>query len=61
MKVLRLLSALVLLSTAAPAFGVGKTTSLSGRLPFVEDDYAKAIRDARARGVPVFVEAWAPW
>jgi hypothetical protein len=60
MKVLRLLSALVLLSTAAPAFGAG-TTSHSGRLPFLEDDYAKAIRDARARGVPVFVEAWAPW
>jgi hypothetical protein len=61
MKVLRLLSALVLLSTAAPAFGAGTTTSHSGRLPFVDDDYARAIRDARARGVPVFVEAWAPW
>ena len=61
MKVLRLLSALVLLSTAAPAFGAGTTTARSGRLPFVDDDYARAIRDARARGVPVFVEAWAPW
>ena len=60
MKVLRLLSALVLLSTAASALGAG-ATSHSGRLPFVDDDYARAIRDARARGVPVFVEAWAPW
>jgi hypothetical protein len=61
MKVLRLLSAVVLLSTAAPVFGAGATTSRSGRLPFVEDDYAAAIRDARTRGIPVFVEAWAPW
>jgi hypothetical protein len=30
-------------------------------LPFVEDDYAKALSQARARHVPIFVEAWAPW
>ena len=30
-------------------------------LPWVEDDYAKALADARARHVPVFVEVWAPW
>jgi uncharacterized protein YceK len=30
-------------------------------LPFVEDDYARALADARARSVPLFVEAWAPW
>ena len=29
-------------------------------LPFVED-YAKALHDARARGIPIFIEAWAPW
>jgi len=27
----------------------------------VSDDYAKALAQARARGVPVFVDAWAPW
>ncbi len=32
-----------------------------GVLPFVEDDYAKALQQARARQVPLFIEAWAPW
>jgi hypothetical protein len=30
-------------------------------LPFVADDYAKALGDARARALPLFIEAWAPW
>jgi hypothetical protein len=30
-------------------------------LPWVEDDYAKAVSQARAKDVPIFVEAWAPW
>ncbi len=30
-------------------------------LPFIEDDYAKALAEARTRQVPIFVEAWAPW
>ena len=30
-------------------------------LPFVEDDYASALEQARARNVPIFLEAWAPW
>ncbi len=30
-------------------------------LPFVQDDYTKALAMARARKVPLFVEAWAPW
>ena len=30
-------------------------------LPFVEDDYAKALSEARARRLPLFIEAWAPW
>ena len=28
---------------------------------FVEDDYARALADARARHVPLFVDAWATW
>ncbi|MEO8432475.1 MAG: thioredoxin family protein [Acidobacteriota bacterium] len=31
------------------------------RLPFIENDYSSALAKARARGVPIFVEAWAPW
>jgi hypothetical protein len=30
-------------------------------LPFVEDDYARALAEAKAKAVPLFVEAWAPW
>jgi len=29
-------------------------------LPWV-DDYGKAVAQARATNVPIFVEAWAPW
>jgi len=31
------------------------------KLPFIEDDYAKAVARAQAKNVPIFVEAWAPW
>ncbi len=30
-------------------------------VPFIEDDYARAVAAARAKKVPIFVEAWAPW
>ncbi len=29
-------------------------------LPF-QDDYARALAEARAKKLPIFVEAWAPW
>jgi hypothetical protein len=30
-------------------------------LPFIDNDYAKAVARAKAKNVPIFVEAWAPW
>jgi len=30
-------------------------------MPWIEDDYARAISEAKARKVPIFVESWAPW
>lgn len=30
-------------------------------LGFIADDYARAIAEAKARRVPVFIESWAPW
>ncbi|HEX8950377.1 MAG TPA: hypothetical protein VF945_00960 [Polyangia bacterium] len=30
-------------------------------LPFIEDDYARALREATRKKLPIFVEAWAPW
>ena len=37
------------------------TPAAQAALPFIEDDYARAVSDARARHVPIFLEAWAPW
>jgi hypothetical protein len=30
-------------------------------LPWVENDYNRALAEAKSRHVPVFVELWAPW
>ena len=30
-------------------------------LPFIEDDYGKALAEARAKKLPVFVDVWTPW
>lgn len=38
---------------ASPATGA--------RLPFIDDDYERALSEARARGVPLFIDAWATW
>lgn len=47
-------------AAAAPAHAAGAVKPASV-LPFHEDDYDKAIAEAKARKLPVFVEAWAPW
>jgi hypothetical protein len=30
-------------------------------LPFIADDYPKALAAAKAAKKPIFLEAWAPW
>jgi hypothetical protein len=30
-------------------------------LPFIRDDYPRALALAKARKVPLFIESWAPW
>jgi P pilus assembly chaperone PapD len=53
--------------TCAPALLVLLAVSAAGvsaqttRLPFVEDDYNKALAEASRRRLPVFVDVWAPW
>lgn len=32
-----------------------------GPIVFVEDDYPRALAEARSRGVPLFVDTWATW
>lgn len=33
----------------------------SPRVPFLEDDYAKARAEALRRKVPLFIDVWAQW
>lgn len=30
-------------------------------VPFIDDDYPRALAEARSKKVPIFVENWAPW
>jgi hypothetical protein len=30
-------------------------------LPFIADDYPRALAEAKSRKLPIFVESWAPW
>jgi len=48
---------LLLLSCGAPKAPKGTTEVL----PFIENDYSKAIARAKTSKLPLFVEAWAPW
>jgi len=50
-------AALALGLITAPAGGADVETTL----PFVIDDYSRALAEARAQKLPLFIEAWAPW
>ena len=47
----KLIFAVLLAATALPA----------AALPFIENDYAKALARAKAKNLPIFADAWAPW
>jgi hypothetical protein len=52
---------LLLALAAASAFlGVGSSAPRPA-VPFIADDYPGALAQARAKKLPIFVEAWAPW
>ena len=40
---------------------VGSEKEPSKVLPFIEDDYPRALAVARERKLPLFVDSWAPW
>jgi len=49
---------------AALAFALSASALVADTKPplkFIEDDYGKAIAQAKSQNVPLFVEAWAPW
>lgn len=58
----RLFAWLALLAAvpAHPALAAA-TAGRSSVLPWIVNDYPKALAEARARKVPLFIEAWAPW
>ena len=45
----------------APAVAGAPVAPVKRVLPFISDDYPKALAEARARKLPIFIEAWAPW
>jgi hypothetical protein len=45
----------------APAGAGAAGLAVARALPFVSDDYQKALAQARARNVPLVVDVWAPW
>ncbi len=49
----RALAVALVLSSAAPAAAAARRT--------IEDDYPRALAEARRRGVPLLVDVWAPW
>jgi hypothetical protein len=55
----RLNSLAVLLLAAAPALAAAEPARPV--LPFIENDYPRALAEARAKKLPIFAEAWAPW
>jgi hypothetical protein len=59
-KSLRVVPLALLLATGVLAGSLPKPAA-APVLPFIEDDYEKALSLARQKNVPIFVEAWAPW
>jgi hypothetical protein len=50
------LAALLLASLPGPGLAAA-----GAGLPFLRDDYPRALAEARARQVPILVDVWAPW
>src|SRR5580698_6813599 len=50
-----------IVSPRAPAPLAASANASPASPVFVEDDYPKALAQARALGKPLFVDAWAPW
>jgi len=51
----------LLLVLAASAASGASASAPAPVLPFIADDYTRALAVARAKHIPIFIEAWAPW
>ena len=58
---MRPLTPLLLAAVLVGPLAAGAATAPSAPLPWIEDDYSKAVAEAKSRHVPIFLEAWAPW
>ena len=47
--------------SAPPAESSASAAHAPAALPFIENDYPRALEEARKRGLPLFVDTWAPW
>ncbi len=50
-----------LLLAAGPAGALPASAARKAALPWIQDDYPRAVALAKARKLPIFVENWAPW
>jgi hypothetical protein len=49
-------------TTSAPPKTAGSATpKWNPAVPFIEDDFGRALALAKERKLPVFIEGWAPW
>jgi tetratricopeptide (TPR) repeat protein len=53
--------ALTACGSSAPPPSNTKASAPTPKITFIEDDYEAALRSARQRGKPLFVDAWATW
>lgn len=52
----------ITLALAVSACAAPRVAAPAAQPPaFIEDDFPQALALARARHVPLFVDAWAPW
>lgn len=56
-----LMGALVAATIACVPVVADAAESPKEALPFIEDDYGRAVREATKNKLPIFVDAWAPW
>lgn len=57
----RLAALTVMTAYALPALAAQANPESKPVLPFIEDDYTKALAQAKASKKPIFVDVWAPW
>ena len=48
-------------ATATKAAPAKNASAWKPVVPFIEDDFGRALALAKERKLPVFIEGWAPW